>query len=88
MPVTLSEIKGFFKSAKEWVERLTHLEERVTALEEKLLRVPANGCPFCGERAMRLKESLGPLGYGDKKYQQETWECNACGKMEPKIKRF
>ena len=39
--------------------RAATLEARVTALEEALAKQPADVCPYCGERAVRVLHVAG-----------------------------
>jgi hypothetical protein len=61
-------------------KRIATLEERVTALEEALKTAPPDACPFCGERAMRLREQSGVMGNPGKQWTEEIWNCAKCGK--------
>lgn len=88
MPWSLSTVRSFFKLASGWVEKIAHLERRVTAIEDQLGKIPADACPFCGERTMRMKSTHGPLGSIGNQYQQECWKCSSCNQQEPRIKRF
>lgn len=61
-------------------KRVSTLESRVTALEQELKTAPPDACPYCGERAMRLKEQLGVMGDPGKQWTEEIWLCGKCGK--------
>jgi hypothetical protein len=58
-----ARIVGWFKSwfSGIWKRRVS-LEARVTALENALKTMAPEACPYCGERAMRLKEQLALMG--------------------------
>jgi ribosomal protein S27AE len=47
------------------------LKKKIAELESSLARCPADGCPYCGARAFRLKLQAmhGKL---------ERWECGEC----------
>jgi uncharacterized protein with PIN domain len=70
------------------VKRVQTLEDRISALEESLGKQPADACPYCGERGMRLTEQ-SPL-YGDpgKKWSEDVWTCEKCGKRERRRKKL
>lgn len=85
-PVETGAGKKFFdwiKSGATYVfklaKRVATLEERVTALENALTTAPAEACPFCGERAMRLMEQSPLLGEPGEQWTEETWHCTDCG---------
>jgi uncharacterized protein with PIN domain len=62
-------------------KRIATLEERVTALEEALKSAPADACPYCGERALRLThQNLMAMGNHPKRWTEETWTCGKCNK--------
>src|ERR1700692_658321 len=62
-------------------KKLATLEERVTALENALKTMPPEACPFCGERAMRLKYQSGLLGNQGSQWTEEDWSCEKCGQI-------
>jgi hypothetical protein len=55
--------------------KMRALEERMASLEAALARCPAEGCPFCGERAFRLDRV-------DMHGQRELWKCGKCEKVK------
>jgi hypothetical protein len=61
-------------------KRIATLEARVTALEESLAKQPADACPFCGERAMRLTEQSSLFGNQGSQWTEETWTYEKCEK--------
>lgn len=78
------------KKALDWIKggatylwrlgkRIATLEERVTALEQQLKTVPADACPYCGDRAMRLtKQHYMVKGERPNQYTEEIWTCGTC----------
>lgn len=59
-----------WKRVSETPERVESLEKRVAELELKLGgKWPADVCPFCGERAMRMAMSFANM---------TVWNCTAC----------
>ena len=65
-----------WKKVEEAPARLDALEARIMALEGALARCPAEGCPYCGARAWRLKEApRAKVGR-----RKEIWGCDECGK--------
>jgi hypothetical protein len=65
--------------------RLSELDERVTALEQALAgNRPADGCRFCGERAVRLQSSQAT---SDERLVQEQWHCSACDNVDVSLVR-
>jgi DNA-directed RNA polymerase subunit RPC12/RpoP len=75
-----AKIWGWVKSVIAVGKRFAELEARVTALELALKTAPADACPYCGERAMRLKEQGYLLGDPGKQWTEEIWNCASCGK--------
>ncbi|MFZ2065267.1 MAG: hypothetical protein WAV27_04735 [Xanthobacteraceae bacterium] len=73
-------IKGRATYLVSSAKRYAELEQRVTALENALKTQPADVCPYCGERAMRLKEQSGLMGDPGKQWKREFWHCDKCGK--------
>jgi DNA-directed RNA polymerase subunit RPC12/RpoP len=60
-------------------KRIATLEERITALEQQLKTAPADACPYCGERAMRLaKQHYMVKGDHPKRWTEEDWICGSC----------
>jgi uncharacterized protein with PIN domain len=59
-------------------KRIATLEERVSALEEELKTAPADACPYCGERSMRLKHQSGLMGNPGQQWTEDTWTCDKC----------
>ena len=56
------------------------LKKRIAALEEKLGdKWPADVCKFCGARAARLQNMLGPDTKGNMRQQ---WACAECNQIE------
>jgi hypothetical protein len=51
--------------------QIAELRRDIELLKTSLERCPAEGCPYCGKRAWRLKE-VEMLG------QCETWHCLEC----------
>lgn len=47
-------IVGWTKRIFSIAKRVATLEARITELELRLDRQPADACPYCGERAMRM----------------------------------
>lgn len=74
-----------WKRIQELPSEVGQLTSRIAALEEKLGgKWPADVCKFCGERALRLKNSLGPNERGN---MHEDWKCSACDQYETRIKK-
>ncbi len=67
-----------WRRVEEAPNRVDDLELRVAELEKALERCPADGCPYCGARAFRLKLQ-------DSHGTREVWACQECGK-EKEIK--
>lgn len=84
---------GAGKKALDWLKggatylwklgkRIATLEERVSALEESLKSAPADACPYCGERDMRLtNQNPMAMGTHPKRWTEETWTCGKCKKQ-------
>jgi ribosomal protein L37AE/L43A len=77
-PVEVSTLWSIWNRTKQGLgfvrrrfEKIAALEARVTALEAALARCPAEGCPFCGARAFRLKEVM-------MRGEMEVWQCGEC----------
>ena len=80
--------KSLWRWLKQRMDKVDQLEARIAALESALAKRPADGCPYCGERAMRMIWSSG-IQYGAKdKYREEQWRCASCGKMEERLVKF
>jgi hypothetical protein len=79
--VVIRWIKSSADKLFKYGKRIATLEERVSALENALKTMPPEACPFCGERAMRLKEQSGLLGNQGKQWTEEDWLCEKCGKI-------
>lgn len=63
-------------------KRIATLEERVTVLEAELKIAPADACPYCGERTLRLThQNLTVMGTHPKRWTEETWTCGKCAKV-------
>jgi uncharacterized protein with PIN domain len=61
-------------------KQIATLEERVAVLEHALTRQPGDKCPYCGERAMRLKQQHHIKGEPGKQTTDEDWQCEKCTK--------
>jgi hypothetical protein len=85
---TLEGIKNAATYLWKMGKRIATLEERVTALEEQLKNgpIPADACPYCGERALRLTEQSRAQGSHPKRWIEEYWTCGKCGKEYTKHK--
>jgi hypothetical protein len=90
----LEDFRKWLKEIPIWQElekvpgRMTELEKRMAALEDRLKTRPGETCPKCGEHAMRLSDTgriIGPMGQ-----QQRTdhWTCGACGRREARVVSF
>ena len=61
-------------------EKVDELEERISALEEKLQdEWPPDVCKFCGKRSARLEHRTRA---NDKGIYREDWVCQECGQIE------
>jgi uncharacterized protein with PIN domain len=74
-------IKNWAGKVFQYGKRVATLEERVATLEQVLKTMPPDACPYCGERAMRLKEQSGVLGNQGTQWIEEDWRCEKCGKI-------
>jgi hypothetical protein len=90
----MARVAGWGKQAwgyaRRWgvmVARITSLESRVSALEERLDKQPPDVCVACGERGMRRKHSQ-LLGGAKDSRRQERWECTKCGEIEFRMVHF
>ena len=64
-------------------KRIADLEKKVADLEEKLGgKWPPEVCRYCGERAVRLTDILGP---DDKGRMHEYWRCSKCNKTDVRL---
>jgi ribosomal protein L37AE/L43A len=79
---------GWLKRLWQYGERIGTLESRVTTLEEALKIQPADACPYCGARAMRLSEQSPLMGDPGKQWTQDVWTCKECGKSERRRKKL
>jgi predicted RNA-binding Zn-ribbon protein involved in translation (DUF1610 family) len=61
-----------WKRMNEAPDRIDELIARIEHLEAALAKCPAEGCPFCGERALRLDRVRGPSAW---------WKCENCDKQ-------
>jgi hypothetical protein len=72
-----------WKRLQELPSEVDRLKNQVADLEQKLGgKWPADVCKFCGERAVRLANTLGPDAKGN---MQENWKCSACNQMERRL---
>src|SRR5437879_5839327 len=88
--ITLSEIpialrawgacKVIWKRVRDRSGKVAEFERRISTLEAALADSPADACPFCGNRAWRLKEA----GYSDREARRETWACASCHEEQEK----
>jgi len=69
-------------------KRIATLEARVSALEQALGTQPADACPYCGERAMRLSKQSMLMGNQGKQWTEDDWTCKECGKTERRRKKL
>jgi uncharacterized protein with PIN domain len=83
---------GWIRQAATYVfkfgKRIATLEERVTALEDALKKQPADACPYCGERGMRLSKQSLLMGDPGKQWTQDVWTCEKCGRKETRRKKL
>lgn len=88
MPITGLEkwgIRRLYLWAVSYAKRYATLEARIAALEELLKTCPAEGCPYCGVRAMRLeKQNRMVRGDSPNLWRDDEWKCGACGKITVK----
>ena len=70
--------------------KVATLEARVTALEEALAKQPADVCPYCGERAVRMTRSLGAIidPGATTQWKKEWWTCAKCGQENEQLRKF
>lgn len=59
-------------------DRMTAIEARMAAMEDRLKTRPGETCPKCGEHAMRLKTPGRRLGGGGNEYRYDVWEYSNC----------
>ena len=79
---------GWGKRALSFAQRVATLEARVAALEDALRKQPGDACPFCGERAMRMKEQSRLLGNQGTQWWEEYWICEKCNKINTQHHKF
>jgi ribosomal protein L37AE/L43A len=65
-------------------KRIATLEARLAAIEDALAKQPADACPFCGERAMRMTHAGHLLGDQGRQWWEDVWTCEKCGKAQPR----
>jgi uncharacterized protein with PIN domain len=89
----LSPVNRIRAHERRKMEKIAALEQRITTLEAELRgrmaavetalqRCPGEACPYCGERALRLKKASRPIGSGRGTWRRETWVCGACGRED------
>lgn len=72
-----------WQRVRETPERLDALEPRIAALEEMLGgKWPPDVCKACGERAVRLAQSMAPIQGG---VVRQEWHCSACTRTEVRL---
>src|SRR5271169_908848 len=69
-------------------KRIATLEARVTKLEELLSTQPADACPYCGERSLRMSHAGHVRGSPPNAWRYETWACGKCGRQDQRAKQF
>ncbi len=77
-----------WKTLKVLPERIAALEARIAQLEAKNVlpdKVPAAPCKYCGNRSMRMINSVADSQFGDLGANRETWQCAECGQQEKKL---
>jgi hypothetical protein len=84
----LSRMLAWSKRILAFGKRIAMLEARVAALEEALARQPADACPFCGERAMRMTDGGRLLGDQGKQWWEEVWTSEECSKTQVRPHRL
>jgi hypothetical protein len=85
---TLDSIKHGAMYVFKLGRRIATLEARVTELEAKLAKRLPDGCPKCGEMAMRVTSNWGINGSPPNQWRQDEWKCEKCEYHEPRIVRF
>ena len=83
-----TKIWGWAKQVVLIGKRIATLEARVTALEEALAKQPADACPFCGERGMRMTSKCVLLGDQGSQWWEEYWTCEKCAKSETRHRKL
>jgi hypothetical protein len=84
----LSRVLAWGKRTLAFAKRIAMLEARVAALEEALGGQPADACPFCGERAMRMTHGGRLLGDQGKQWWEEVWTCEKCSNTQVRPHRL
>jgi hypothetical protein len=70
-----------WKEVQNTPQRVSALEKRIGALEEKLGgKWPADVCRYCGERGARLNHAIPRPN--DQGFMIEDWKCEKCGKTD------
>jgi hypothetical protein len=82
--------EAIIKRGAKLTVKVATLEARVTALEEALGKQPADACPYCGERAMRMTRSLGAIidSGATTQWKKEWWTCAKCGQEDERVRKF
>lgn len=65
---------------KQAPDKIEALETRLAALEQLLETCPAECCPYCGVRAMRMDRQEARYNGQDVAGYNEIWNCADCGK--------
>lgn len=82
-------IWAWTKNAFDYAKRIAAIESRVRALEKSLERHPADACPKCGERALRLSRAGGVIkGGGPNHWREDVWQCEKCAHHEKRVVYF
>jgi hypothetical protein len=88
----LDDVRKWLNDVPLWKElgtipdRTKSLEERLSALEDKLNgKWPADVCKFCGKRGMRLYHSYPSTDA--KGNVREDWTCEICNRSENRFFR-
>jgi hypothetical protein len=84
----LDWIKKYAEQVLQYGKRVATLEERVTALEATLSKKTPDGCPFCGELAMRKTEDGRLLGPPPHQWKTDVWTCKACNQTERRVVHY
>jgi hypothetical protein len=71
--LTLLDKWPLWRRITETPDRLDALLDKIAKLEKQLERCPAEGCEYCGARAVRLTTN-------DMHGMREVWTCSECGK--------
>jgi hypothetical protein len=83
--VSLMDHWDVWKEMRANAERVPDLEQRITALEEKLRRAPGEACPSCGAFELRVAKSAPDPTFGRLGGARRTMKCSECGFEEEKI---